>query len=36
MALHLQFTPEQQRFRAEVRAWMQAHVPATPLQTLES
>ncbi len=36
MALELQFTPAQQRFRAEVRAWMQAHVPATPLQTLES
>jgi alkylation response protein AidB-like acyl-CoA dehydrogenase len=36
MALELQFTPEQQRFRAEVRAWMQAHVPANPLQTLES
>jgi alkylation response protein AidB-like acyl-CoA dehydrogenase len=36
MALQLQFTPEQQRFRAEVRAWMQAHVPASPLQTLES
>ncbi len=36
MALELQFTPEQQRFRAEVRAWMQAHVPAAPLQTLES
>ena len=36
MALELQFTPQQQRFRAEVRAWMQAHVPASPLQTLES
>jgi len=36
VTLELQFTPEQQRFRAEVRAWMQAHVPATPLQTLES
>jgi alkylation response protein AidB-like acyl-CoA dehydrogenase len=36
MALDLQFTPAQQRFRAEVRAWMQAHVPKHPLQTLES
>jgi alkylation response protein AidB-like acyl-CoA dehydrogenase len=36
MALDLTFTPEQQRFRAEVRAWMAAHVPATPLKTLES
>jgi alkylation response protein AidB-like acyl-CoA dehydrogenase len=36
MALDLQFTPEQQRFRAEVRAWMAAHVPQTPLKTLES
>jgi alkylation response protein AidB-like acyl-CoA dehydrogenase len=36
MALDLQFTPAQQRFRAEVRAWMAAHVPQTPLKTLES
>ena len=36
MALNLQFTPEQQRFRAEVRAWMDAHVPKVPLKTLES
>jgi alkylation response protein AidB-like acyl-CoA dehydrogenase len=36
MALDLQFTPEQQRFRAEVRTWMAAHVPKTPLKTLES
>jgi alkylation response protein AidB-like acyl-CoA dehydrogenase len=36
VALDLTFTPEQQRFRAEVRAWMRAHVPAVPLQTLES
>lgn len=36
MALDLTFTPEQQRFRAEVRAWMAAHVPGTPLATLES
>jgi alkylation response protein AidB-like acyl-CoA dehydrogenase len=36
MALDLTFTPEQQRFRAEVRAWLAAHVPARPLRTLES
>jgi len=36
MALDLTFTPEQQRFRAEVRAWLAANVPATPLKTLES
>ena len=36
MALDLQFTPAQQHFRAEVRTWMAAHVPKTPLKTLES
>ena len=36
MALDLQFTPAQQRFRAEVRQWMGAHVPKAPLKTLES
>jgi len=36
MAFDLQFTPEQQRFRAEVRAWMAEHVPKSPLKTLES
>jgi alkylation response protein AidB-like acyl-CoA dehydrogenase len=36
MALDLQFTPEQQQFRAAVRAWMGAHVPRMPLPTLES
>lgn len=36
MALNLQFTPEQQRFRAEVRDWMHAHVPKVPLKSLES
>ena len=29
------YTPEQQAFRAEVRAWMEAHVPKEPLVTLE-
>jgi len=35
MALDLQFTPQQRQFRAEVRAWMAAHVPRTALATLE-
>jgi alkylation response protein AidB-like acyl-CoA dehydrogenase len=35
VALELNFTPAQQRFRAEVRAWLQQHVPAQPLDTLE-
>lgn len=33
--MDLHYTPEQQAFRAEVRNWMQANVPATPLTTLE-
>jgi alkylation response protein AidB-like acyl-CoA dehydrogenase len=33
--MELSYTPEQQAFRAEVRAWMAAHVPAAPLATLE-
>ncbi|WP_313670038.1 acyl-CoA dehydrogenase family protein [Sandarakinorhabdus sp.] len=33
--MHLQYTDRQQAFRAEVRAWMAAHVPTTPLVTLE-
>ncbi|MBS0366925.1 MAG: acyl-CoA dehydrogenase family protein [Proteobacteria bacterium] len=35
MPLDLTFTPQQQALRAEVRAWMTAHVPRTPLATLE-
>jgi alkylation response protein AidB-like acyl-CoA dehydrogenase len=35
MALQLEYTPEQKAFRAEVRAWMAAHVPKEPLKTLE-
>jgi alkylation response protein AidB-like acyl-CoA dehydrogenase len=31
----LSYTPEQQAFRADVRAWMEAHVPKEPLVTLE-
>ncbi|QKS01451.1 acyl-CoA dehydrogenase [Sphingomonas sp. CL5.1] len=33
--MDLLYTPEQQAFRAEVRAWMEAHVPKEPLPTLE-
>ena len=33
--MDLAYTPEQQAFRAEVRAWMEAHVPREPLVTLE-
>ncbi len=33
--MQLTYTPEQQAFRAEVRAWMEAHVPKEPLVTLE-
>lgn len=33
--MDLAYTSEQQAFRAEVRAWMTAHVPSAPLRTLE-
>ena len=33
--MNLEYTPEQNSFRAEVRAWMEAHVPKSPLKTLE-
>ncbi len=33
--MELKYTPEQEAFRAEVRAWLAAHVPAEPLLTLE-
>jgi alkylation response protein AidB-like acyl-CoA dehydrogenase len=33
--MHLEYTPEQDAFRAEVRAWLEAHVPKEPLVTLE-
>ena len=33
--MQLVYTPEQEAFRAEVRAWMEAHVPKEPLVTLE-
>ena len=33
--MQLNYTPEQQSFRAEVRSWMEANVPKKPLITLE-
>jgi len=33
--MDIAYTPEQQAFRAEVRAWMEANVPSRPLITLE-
>ena len=33
--MDIAYTPAQQAFRAEVRAWMEAHVPKEPLVTLE-
>lgn len=33
--MDLAYTPEQDAFRAEVREWLAAHVPAEPLVTLE-
>jgi len=33
--MDIAYTPAQQAFRAEVRAWMEAHVPKQPLVTLE-
>lgn len=30
--MDLTYTPEQEAFRAEVRAWLEAHVPTTPLE----
>ncbi|MBS0254954.1 MAG: acyl-CoA dehydrogenase family protein [Proteobacteria bacterium] len=33
--MQLAYTPAQQAFRAEIRAWLAAHVPAEPLVTLE-
>jgi alkylation response protein AidB-like acyl-CoA dehydrogenase len=36
VAIDLHYTDEQRAFRAEVRAWMEANMPGTPLETLES
>ncbi|MGW2636155.1 acyl-CoA dehydrogenase family protein [Streptomyces sp. NPDC001348] len=34
--MDLTHTPEDERFRTEVRAWLEAHVPAAPLPSLET
>jgi len=34
--MDLTYTPEQQAFRAEVRAWLEAHVPAHPLEHFDA
>jgi alkylation response protein AidB-like acyl-CoA dehydrogenase len=34
--LDLAFTPEQQAFREEARKWLEAHVPAEPLPSLDT
>ena len=34
--MHLRYTQDQERFRAEVREWLAAHVPAEPLPSLDT
>ncbi|MFI6407047.1 acyl-CoA dehydrogenase family protein [Streptomyces sp. NPDC050548] len=34
--MDLDFTPAEEAFRAEARAWLRAHAPATPLPSLET
>lgn len=34
--MDLTYTPEQQAFRAEVRAWLEAHVPKQPLEHFDA
>jgi hypothetical protein len=34
--MDLSFTPEQEAFRAEARAWLEANVPSAPLPTLDT
>ncbi|EDY55113.1 pimeloyl-CoA dehydrogenase, large subunit [Streptomyces sviceus ATCC 29083] len=36
MSMDLAFTQEEEAFRAEARAWLRAHVPASPLPSLET
>ncbi len=34
--MDLNYTPEQQAFRMEVRSWLEAHVPKTPLKSFDT
>ncbi len=34
--MDLAYTPEQQEFRAEVRGWLEASVPKTPLRSFDT
>ena len=34
--MELQFTPEQEAFRAEIREWLAANVPAEPLKNFDT
>jgi alkylation response protein AidB-like acyl-CoA dehydrogenase len=34
--MQLSYTPEQNAFRAEVRAWLEAHVPSSPLASYDT
>ena len=34
--MDLRYTPEQEAFRAEARAWLEAHVPSEPLPSLDN
>ena len=34
--MQLEYTDQQRAFRAEVRAWLKAHVPKQPLQSFDT
>ena len=34
--MELEYTVQQRAFRAEVRSWLQAHVPKQPLQSFDT
>ena len=34
--MDLTFTPEQEAFRKEARAWLEAHVPPEPLSSFDT
>ena len=36
LAVDLTFSPEDEAFRLEARAWLEAHVPADPLPSLDT